>query len=558
MRILKITVLVMLLMPAASMGQRKDSFINPILAGFYPDPSICKAGDTYYLITSSFAYFPGLPVFQSNDLVSWKQVGHVLDRPEQLNLDGHGVSRGLFAPSIQYHRGKFYVVCTLIDTGGNFVVTATDPAGPWSDPVWIPEVSGIDPSLYFEDDKAYIVYNSVPPDNRSLYSGHRTLRMFEFDPKRLKVTGREILLVNGGTDIEKKPVWIEAPHIFKKDNFYYLIAAEGGTGYNHSEVVFRSTAVKGPYVPYDKNPILTQRHLDPGRPGPVTTTGHADFVQTESGEWWAVFLGCRPYEGDHYNTGRETFLAPVKWTDGWPVINPDFETVQYAYPVPKTKGKSPVQEFEFSGNYTYRDEFDVDKLNHRWMFLRTPRTQWYSIAKGKLVMDVRPETCSGKDNPSFIGFRQAHHKGSASTALAFTARSENEKAGILVFQNEAHFYYLCQTLHAGKTVVELYRSSADNQSMQLVTFREAAGPVMLRIESNNTHYSFYYAIRKDEWINLEADQDAKFLSTKTAGGFVGCVYALYATSLGSASDNKAYFDWFEYAGNDDVYRSANK
>lgn len=544
---------------SCSTPQPEKEFTNPILAGFYPDPSICRAGDDYYLVASSFAYFPGLPLLHSTDLVHWEQIGHVLDRPEQLNLDGHGVSRGLFAPAIQYHEGKFYVVCTLIDTGGNFVVTADNPKGPWSNPVWIPEVTGIDPSLYFEGNKAYIVYNSVAPDDQPLYSGHRTLRMYEFDAQSLRVKGDEVLLVNGGVDLEQKPVWIEAPHIFKKDNFYYLIAAEGGTAYNHSEVVFRSDSVTGPYVPYNKNPILTQRHLDRSRPYPVTTTGHADFVQTPAGEWWAVFLGCRPYEGDHFNIGRETFMAPVRWIDdGWPVINPDHETVQYTYPVPKTNQASGISGESFSGNYTYHDDFDQDQLAFRWMFLRTPRTTWHHLEAGKFAMKVRPETCMGKDNPSFLGFRQAHHTGEASVSLAFNATSENEKAGLAVFQNEHHFYYLCQSVRNGKPVVELYQATPGD-SMQVVVSREipAADELMLKIESKDTAYSFSYATRMDEWINLESDLDARFLSTQTAGGFVGCVYALYATSQGKASENTMRVDWFHYRGNDAVFRKGN-
>ena len=289
-----------------SSAQNNKMFNNPILAGFYPDPSICRVGNDYYLVNSTFSYFPGIPFFQSRDMVNWKQIGSVMDRPEKYDLNGRGVSEGLFAPAIRYHNGVFYVTCTYVGGGGNFVVTSKNPAGPWSDPVWIPQVNGIDPSMFFDDDgKAYIIYNSIPPDNKSLYNGHRTIRMYEFDIGTLKVTGKEYVLVNGGTDISKKPVWIEGPHIFKKDGYYYLIAAEGGTGENHSEVVFRSKEVNGPYVPYEKNPILTQRQLSPARKFPITCTGHADFVQTESGRWWAVFLGCRPYEPyskNYYNT----------------------------------------------------------------------------------------------------------------------------------------------------------------------------------------------------------------------------------------------------------------
>jgi alpha-N-arabinofuranosidase len=268
-------------------GQSDKKFTNPILAGFYPDPSICRVGSDYYLVNSTFSYFPGITVFQSKDLVHWRLIGHILDRPEQLNLDGQGVSRGIFAPSIRYHDGTYYVTCTQVDRGGNFIVTAKKPEGPWSNPIWIPEINGIDPSMFFDENarlpdgqgKAYILYNSIPPDDKPLYDGHRTLRMYEFDLAKMKVVGNECILVNGGVDISKKPVWIEGPHILQKDGWYYLIAAEGGTAEWHS----------------------TQRHLDPNRKFPITSTGHADFVQTKNGDWWSVFLGCRPYEEGYYN-----------------------------------------------------------------------------------------------------------------------------------------------------------------------------------------------------------------------------------------------------------------
>ena len=229
-----------------SFGQSAPSFTNPIIAGFHPDPSICRVGKDYYLVNSTFAYFPGINVFHSRDLVHWQLIGYVLNRPEQLNLDGQGVSRGLYAPAIRYHNGLFYVTCTLVDIGGNFVATAKDPAGPWSKPVWLPEINGIDPSLFFDDGKTYIVYNSIPPGDKPLYNGHRTIRIHEFDPESVKVRGDEKILVNGGTNIEKKPSWIEGPHILKKDGVYFLIAAEGGTEDQHSEVVFKSENVYGP------------------------------------------------------------------------------------------------------------------------------------------------------------------------------------------------------------------------------------------------------------------------------------------------------------------------
>lgn len=556
------------LLTISSCSRTEERFTNPILAGFYPDPSICRVGSDYYLVVSSFAYFPGIPVFHSTDLVNWSQIGAVLDRPEQMDATGLGVSRGIFAPSIRYHDGLFYVTCTLVDKGGNFVATATNPAGPWSNPVWIPEINGIDPSPFFDDDgKAYIVYNSIPPDDKPLYDGHRTIRMYEFDIKTMKVVGGEGLLVNGGADLSRNPIWIEGPHIFKKDGHYYLICAEGGTADQHSEVVFRSKDVWGPYDPYEKNPILTQRHLDVGRKIPVTTTGHADFVETESGDWWAVFLGCRPYElvtvwgEEYFNTGRETFLAPVRWVDGWPVINPDSQEVQYRYPVP-VKPLGGKAEIPLSGNFSYRDEFTTEKLKPNWTFLRTPLQEWYSLSErqGSLAIRLRPETASGNGNPSFVGHRQQHLRGSVSVALDITPAADHEKAGLLVFQNEQHFYFLCKSLDGGSPVVQLYRSSgnkSDGTQMQLIASRTllaASGQLSLKVEARGAEYAFSFGERPGEWDLLKDSVDARFLSTRVAGGFVGCIIALYGTSDGKPSSTMAYFDWFEYVGDDDVYR----
>ena len=477
---------------------QKNFFFNPILAGFYPDPSICKVEENYYLVTSTFAYFPAIPIFHSKDLVNWELIGHALNRNEQIDLINSGVSRGIFAPTIRYNNGLFYITSTLIDKGGNFVIISERPEGPYSNPSWLPEVDGIDPSLFFDDNnKAYLLYNSVAPENKPLYEGHRTIRIREFDVEKLQVKGEEVILVNGGIDIKKKPVWIEAPHIFKKDDFYYLIAAEGGTREDHSEVVLRSKNIFGPYIPYEKNPILTQRNLDQNRQHPITCTGHADFVQTQKGEWYAVFLGCRPYLDDYYNTGRETFLAPVRWIDGWPVITKENETVNYVYPKPLPEIKNNFKR-KYNGNFKLKDNFNSEKLSYDWLFLRNIKENWYSlnIKKGHLAIKVRPETCSELDNPSFLGFRQQHLNCKASVLLEFLPQSENEKAGLLIFYDENHFYLICKTKRNSKDVVELYKSNstsiADN-SMELI----ATNPIkenkriFLRIEAKKEFYNFF-------------------------------------------------------------------
>ena len=547
--------------------QSRSTFTNPIIAGFYPDPSICRVGKDFYLVNSTFAYFPGINVFHSTDLVHWSLIGYVLGRPEEFNLDGQQVSRGLFAPSIRYHNGLFYVTCTLVDIGGNFVATAKDPAGPWSKPAWLPQLDGIDPSPFFDDDgKAYIVYNSIPPEHKSLYPGHRTIRIREFDPENLKVKEDERILINGGTDINKKPVWIEGPHILKKDGIYFLIAAEGGTEDQHSEVVFKSANIYGPYVSYEKNPILTQRNLNPQRPNPITSTGHADLVQTESGDWWGVFLGCRPYrpyEGEYYNTGRETFLAPVTWENGWPVINPGHEEVQYRYSSPVVPS-ADLADIPRSGNFRTRDDFDSPELNRNWVFLRTPHDRWFDLStkKGFVTLKLRPETCSGEMNPSFLGRRQEHLRCSASAGLLFTPHAENEKAGLVVFQNERHFYFICKSLEKNGEAIQVYSSDSSGTSadgMLLVASvpiakDEGGKEVMLKIDATEGLYSCSFAFDERHWTLLKDSMDAKFLSTKVAGGFVGCMFAIYATSDKETSTNAASYDWFEYSGDDEVYK----
>jgi xylan 1,4-beta-xylosidase len=552
------TLLVMLLVVFAMVPRQVFSqetiITNPILAGFYPDPSIVKVDDNYYLVNSTFAYFPGLPVFHSKDLKNWKQIGNVISRPSQMDFMGDRMTRGLFAPAISYHKGTYYVVCTLIDKGGNFVVTAKDPAGPWSDPTFLPQVKGIDPSVYFDDDdKAYVLYNSDPPEYKSLYPGHRTIKIFEFDYVNLKVKGEEKILVNGGVDISKKPVWIEAPHFLKANGWYYLYAAEGGTSVNHSEVVFRAKSPWGPFVPYEKNPILTQRDLPDDRKDPITSAGHAQFVEGPDGKLYVVFLAVRPYEGNHYNTGRETFLAPVKWIDGWPVVDPDNKEVQYFYKVGykerKLKDTRPQ-----SGNFSYRMTFDK-RLDPALLFMRTVDSASFTLDKTKgLTMKLKPETCMELGNPSFLGARQQHLFCEMEAALSFTTNSSDEKAGLIIFQDENHFYYLCKSSDGGKDVLQLYKGTSSS-SMELITSTvlPVSPKVMLRIKAEGDKYSFQYATSTNQWTTLKDNLDARFLSTETAGGFIGCVFGMYATSSGKPTTNSASFAYLYYEGNDPVY-----
>jgi xylan 1,4-beta-xylosidase len=505
-------------------------FRNPILPGFYPDPSLCRVGDDFYLVTSSFCYFPGIPVFHSRDLVHWTQLGHVITRPGQANFEGLGVSRGVFAPALSYHDGAFYLVTTLVDCGGNCLFTAQNPAGPWSDPIWL-KYDGIDPSLFFDGDgRAWIVSNG-PPEGKPRYEGHRAIWLQEFDVAARKLAGPRTLIVNGGTNLRRHPVWIEAPHLFRRGGFHYLICAEGGTAEDHSEVVFRSRDVHGPWEPFAGNPILTQRDMPPGRPDPITCTGHADFVETSGGEWWAAFLGCRPYEDSLYNTGRETFLLPVRWQDDWPLILPAGQRVPVIVPGPKL-APADLNSIPLTGSFTWRDRFDRPTLNPDWVFLRTPHETWWSLQAEPAAIRLEPRAASfsGTGNPSFIG-RRLQHANFTASAYLLPPLGEGVSAGLVAFQNETHYFFLAVRRRAYG--VEIFLERAGGGAPQTITTASLAGPapapMALRITGQGRSYSFTYAAAgTSPWMTLRPAEDGSILSTKVAGGFVGTMLGLHA------------------------------
>ena len=500
------------------------AYRNPILSGYYPDPSVTRVGDDYYLVNSSFAHFPGLPVFHSKDLVHWTQIGNAIDRPGQLDFTGRRTSEAVFAPDISYHAGTFYIVNTCVSCKGNFVITARNPAGPWSDPIWLP-FEGIDPSIYWEGERAYIVNNRAPAEPPR-YEGHRAIWVQEYDWRAGKMVGESTQLVNGGVDITKKPVWIEGPHILRKDGYYYLTAAEGGTSVNHSQVVFRSRELRGPYVPFAGNPILTQRDLDPARPDPITSAGHAELVQTQNGDWWATFLAVRPYAGNYYNIGRETFLLPVTWAQGWPTILPHGTPIPFTAPVPKLPQQRPPM-LPTSGDFAYTDTFAGPKLAMQWIGVRTPKQPLYRIDRHELVLDRGAPMGDLAGVPAFVARRQQHHVATMSTTVRFTPDSDGERAGLAAMQSDKNFLFFGITRIAGKPMVALY--TTDKGAERLVASAPVAtgGPVTLTIRANGGTMAFDYRAG-GAGRTLAADVDARFLSTEAAGGFVGTLVGPYA------------------------------
>lgn len=503
---------------------------NPILAGFYPDPSICRVGDDFYLANSTFAYFPGIPIFHSRDLVNWKQVGHVIHRPEQLRYDRVGVSGGIFAPAISHHDGVFYVVCTQVGGNGNFVVTATNAAGPWSQPTEL-RFEGIDPSLFFDADGRAWMVNNGAPEGRPTYDGHRAIWIQEFDYREKKMIGPRKVLVNGGIDISKKPVWIEGPHLYQVKDWYYLCCAEGGTGPQHSQVILRSKNVDGPYTPWEKNPILTQRNFSANAPGAVTCTGHADLVIGPDNHWWAVFLGVRPYQGRFSPMGRETFLLPVKWTDdGWPVILPPGERVPLVGKTPGGVSVQPSPALPLNGNFTWRDDFKDSELSPAWIMLRTPKTTWWSLAQGKLRLTPSTNMLSGRANPSFLGRRVQHPRFTASLAVEVPSES-GVSAGLAVFQGERFYYYANVQRGTNGVALSLERfRGRDGSGPEVVKTVSLAGAksVQWRVTANDAKCAFDYAADSGGWESLVADQDATLLTTEVAGGFVGATVGPHA------------------------------
>ena len=517
----------------------ESKYTNPVLRGFHPDPSVCRVGDDYYLVTSSFEYFPGVPIFHSRDLVNWQQIGHVLNRPSQLDLDGIKSSAGIFAPTIRHHNGIFYLVTTLVGAKkrGNFYVTATDPRGPWSDPYFLPDAPGIDPSLFFDDDGKVYYTGNRRPDNIPPESKLREIWLREINLKTCTWVGpTKVILTEGALHGASSA---EGPHLYKRNGYYYLMIAEGGTGANHAVTIFRSKDISGPYEGNKKNPILTHRHL--GRDFPIACTGHADLVETPAGEWWMVLLAVRPYGDFDYNLGRETFLTPVTWEDGWPIVNPGFGRVTFSGPAPRLKQQALDSPLSITS-------FDSKELGFEWNFIRTPRADFWSLQErqGWLRLKLRPEKISELKSPSFIGRRITEFKFSASTLMSFSQKKDAESAGMVIIMNN-DFNYRMEVLQENTKPILRLTQRKDGVENIIAEKKLDSATIYLRISASKpSEYNFDFAESKNQWTELKHGVDARILSRRSSGGYTGTMVGLYSSSNGEISDNFADFDWFEY------------
>ena len=530
---------------------------NPILAGSYPSPSIVRVEDDFYLVCASYSYFPGIPIFHSRDLAHWEQIGHVLDRKEQLPLNAEMMSHGIWAPTIRYHDGLFYVSTKNVDHGFNFIVTAADPAGPWSNPYWIRGTYGIDPSLFFDEDgKVYYLTTGSSPEYRN-----QNIYLSEFDIRHFQLIGLRTAIWNGAM----KDVWTpEAPHLYKKDDWYYLITAEGGTEHFHAVSVARSRNICGPYEGYAGNPVLTHRHL--GISYPITNVGHGDLVELKDGSWYMAVLASRPYGGYHKNMGREAFLVPVSWENGWPLVSPGTGKVEWSYPAPKLPCFHVESEAE-------RDEFEKDRLDFYWIFLGTPEENTCRIEESRLKLRLSKFSFKKEkfdaffekiepavQSASFLGRRQKHMDFDIAAKLEFSPK-EQQTAGIMLLQNDFHLLALeCALTEEGSVirVVKGYASLEGSLTFKENTDtyqREILGQLMwespvsvLKVKVRGQDAAFYVRDEAGKQTVAAEHVDCSFLGFETSGGMLGTCVGMFASGNGRDYDEYAAFDWFEYRG----------
>jgi len=500
-------------------------YTNPIVSGFNPDPSICRVGKDFYLVTSTFEYFPGLPIYHSTDLIHWEQIGHVLTRESQLKLPlGAPNCIGIYAPTIRYHEGKFYCVVTNVGgkPGDNFFVTTEDIYGEWSEPVWL-DFEGIDPSLFFDE------------DGRCYYTGTDTgIYICEID----KVTGKRLG--------EKQYAWNgtgannpEGPHLYKINGWYYLMIAEGGTELCHMVTIARSKHVYGPYEECPWNPILTNR----GTELPIKAIGHADLVEDSNGNWWAVCLGNRPiaYPFRHI-MGRETMLAPVVWKEDWPVAGVDGH-VPEEITVEHFAGEMTPQTNNYVPGSDLEDDFSGDKLHVSWNFIYNPVERLIHLDNKGLCLHGAAAPISGDDYKTILVRRQEHFDFEATMKLSFVP-GEGEEAGLCIYMNNRHHYEIALTNAAGERCIILRRQIGSLKAVE-AKVPYAGTEVILKLSGKKDFYSFSYSTDGREFTELGGGE-SQYLSTEAGGCFTGNFIGMYASGNGKEAENDAHVTRFTY------------
>ena len=534
------TIFVLLVSFIGILQAQNAQISNPILPGFNPDPCIVRTGNDYYIVTSSFEWFPGIPIYHSKDLVNWKQIGHVLTRQSQLNMRGTYNSDGIFAPSITYHKGLYYVMFTNVQDGvdwamkgyPNYIVTARNPMGPWSEPVQV-DALGFDPSLFIDtDDKAYVLYRYF--DHRPGQMGSPGIGMYPLDLKTLKPIGNPKLIYTGWSRSSA-----EGPKMLKKDGYYYLFTAEGGTGYGHYQAVARSNNIWGKYKRGPK--MLYSSEKD--SLGPIQKAGHGTLFTSPDGTWYTTHLGSRPTSVRGANPlGRETFIQKMEWTkDGWPQLAGGGITPQLFVDITdKTviKKKEPA---------TYRDEFNTAKLDVRYQFLREPATsQWLSLnkVKGQLALKGRRPLGSRYDE-SLLAQRVTSFHQQFETSLTFQPSDFRHAAGITCYYDTRNFYALGFSFEEGKgPQLNLIRVIGSYKVLSSISLPHDTKKIYMRLNVDKDKLQFSYSLDAHQWLTVGEPLDFNKISDENTGGFTGAMVGLFAQDM--MFENKwALFDYFE-------------
>ncbi|MBT2288038.1 glycoside hydrolase family 43 protein [Paenibacillus albidus] len=489
---------------------------NPVIKGFYPDPSVCKVEDTYYLVCSSFQYFPGVPIFESKDLINWTQIGHCLTRKSQIQLDTVNSSGGVFAPTLRYSNGRFYMTTTNDTTHQNFYVWTDDIYGEWSEPINVDQ-GGIDPDLYFEDGKTLFMSNGT--DDYGV--GGIVQCEIEIETGRKLTPSRSIWQGTGGR-------YLESPHLYKMNGRYYLMAAEGGTEYGHMVIYARGDSPSGPFGAYSNNPVLTNRNLGGYE---LQGVGHGDLIQDHEGNWWIFHLGFRQTGQylTYHHLGREVFLTPVTFgEDGWFTAGHKGTTLM-SFETDRIAGTIIQQEKKV---FT----FENTDWNLDWCYLRHPVTEHYLLESGKAKLKGTEVTLDVPASPTFIGIRQKDFGAVISCEISLT----HGEAGITLYMDENHHYDLAlREQQHGYEVIERL-SIGDVKSVEKTIDIGDCNHATLVIKSTPTHYHFYVQIEGAETL-LGAAQ-SRYLSSEVAGGFTGVLIGLYVT--GENPDSHAEFTHF--------------
>lgn len=493
---------------------------NPIIRGFNPDPSICRVGEDYYLVTSSFEYFPGLPIYHSKDLVNWKQIGNCLQRSEEFPLKHVKDSGGIWAPAIRYHEGIFYVTATL-EQYGNFVVSTDNPAGKWSAPVRI-AVGGIDPSILFDEGKVYYCTNDRE------------------HPEKEEITLEEIDIATGGLLTKPKAIWtgigggfLEAPHVYHVGEWYYIVAAEGGTNFNHMITVARSREIWGPYEDCPWNPILTNVH-DTSKE--IQCAGHGDLLEDHNGNWWMVHLGIRLCRRTMSNLGRETFLTPVVWKNDWPVVQNDKKAALLCDgPLWNPQRKADA----------WNADFSKAELVPEIIFLRNPVKENYQLQNGQLVIKPSPVKLSDEANPSFVARRPLDFDCEMDVQLHFAPEQDGDEAGVVVMLSAEFHVELFVRKEKGENYLMLQKNAED---MIQVVYKEKigeadSGQMHMRIKSDKEKYTFYFGSSKESLEEIGTGS-TRFLCCELVGKcFTGTVWGIYTVCQQKTGAEVSISEW---------------